>query len=72
MREGLKVGVPASAVSADLVETGQMVAGPFRCVSCGYGVTVYRALPICPMCGGTAWQPAGWRPSGRRSERPYL
>jgi rubrerythrin len=35
---------------------GEPAAGEFRCSECGYGVSVYRALPICPMCGGAAWE----------------
>jgi len=31
---------------------GAPAVGEFRCSECGYGVSVYRALPICPMCGG--------------------
>ena len=26
--------------------------GDYRCEECGYGVSVVRALPRCPMCGG--------------------
>ena len=36
---------------------GDVLQGDFRCVECGYGVTIYRALPVCPMCGGSAWRP---------------
>ena len=31
---------------------GARAKGGFRCRDCGYGVTVYRSLPTCPMCGG--------------------
>jgi lipopolysaccharide biosynthesis regulator YciM len=34
------------------------VRGDFRCMDCGYGVSVVRALPHCPMCGASAWEPA--------------
>jgi rubrerythrin len=27
----------------------------FRCASCGYGISVSGALPICPMCQTTDW-----------------
>lgn len=37
---------------------GESAAGEFRCSDCGYGVSVRQALPICPMCGGTAWEAA--------------
>ena len=36
--------------------TGTDVSGEFRCAECGYGALVRRALPLCPMCGGTVWQ----------------
>jgi rubrerythrin len=44
--------------------TGAAAEGEFRCRSCGYGVIVQRALPRCPMCGGTAWEQST-RPFGR-------
>jgi rubredoxin len=36
---------------------GEPAVGEFRCSECRYGVSVYRALPTCPMCGGTVWEP---------------
>jgi rubrerythrin len=62
----------AAAVSLDdsgFVEfsvTGTNVSGEFRCADCGYGAVVHRALPPCPMCGGTVWESRG------RLERPLL
>jgi rubrerythrin len=44
---------------ADYVEffaTGQSVLGHFRCSECNYGVAIQHELPLCPMCGGTAWE----------------
>jgi rubrerythrin len=41
---------------------GESVKGEFHCAECGYGVTVYRALPQCPMCGGTSWEQTSWSP----------
>lgn len=38
---------------------GTSVAGEFRCTDCGYGAVVHRALPPCPMCGGTIWECRG-------------
>jgi rubredoxin len=35
---------------------GAAARGEFRCTDCGYGVTVYRELPRCPMCGGDCWE----------------
>ena len=39
--------------------------GEFHCAECGYGVTVYRALPVCPMCGGGEWEQSAWSPLSR-------
>ena len=41
------------------------VKGEFHCSECGYGVTVYRALPVCPMCGGEEWEQSAWSPLSR-------
>jgi rubrerythrin len=35
---------------------GTEVSGEFRCADCGYGAVVQRALPHCPMCGGSVWE----------------
>jgi rubrerythrin len=47
------------------VSTGARVKGEFHCAECGYGVTVYRQLPRCPMCGGEQWEQSDWSPFGR-------
>ncbi len=47
-----------SAGYVEFAATGQAAAGEFQCAECGYGVAVQRALPLCPMCGGTAWERA--------------
>jgi rubrerythrin len=44
---------------------GARAKGEFRCMECGYGVTVYRSLPTCPMCQGAAWERVPWRPYTR-------
>jgi rubredoxin len=49
----------------DFRSTGDAVKGEFHCAECGYGVTVYRELPRCPMCGGTTWEQAPWSPFTR-------
>ena len=41
----------------DFAVTGTKISGEFRCSDCGYGAVVQRALPPCPMCGGTVWEP---------------
>lgn len=35
---------------------GEPVGGDFRCSECGYGVSVSRRLPRCPMCRGDVWE----------------
>jgi hypothetical protein len=32
------------------------------CSACGYGISVRRQAPACPMCQGTDWEPGRWRP----------
>lgn len=44
---------------------GEAVKGEFHCAECGYGVTVYRQLPVCPMCSGTIWEQVPWSPLTR-------
>ena len=64
MVEEQRSGRPA----ADFVQfwpTGVHVKGEFHCSECGYGVTIHRELPVCPMCGGEAWEPTTWSPFAR-------
>jgi hypothetical protein len=54
--------------SGDYVEfwsAGAAVTGEFHCSECGYGVTIFRALPVCPMCGCDAWEQTAWSPFTR-------
>jgi Zn finger protein HypA/HybF involved in hydrogenase expression len=44
---------------------GARAKGEFRCGGCSYGVTVYRSLPVCPMCHGTEWERVPWCPYTR-------
>jgi rubrerythrin len=39
------------------LRAGERAQGPFQCADCGYGVSVQTALPSCPMCAGTSWEP---------------
>ena len=41
---------------------GDGVKGEFHCSECGYGVTIFRTLPRCPMCGGQTWEQRAWSP----------
>ena len=50
---------------AALVPAGAPAKGEFRCPDCGYGVTVIRRLPPCPMCSGEQWRQAAWSPFTR-------
>ena len=43
------------------IEAGVPHRGDFECMSCGYGVSVWHALPRCPMCGAAEWTAAGRR-----------
>lgn len=44
---------------------GQSVKGEYHCSDCGYGVTIVRTLPLCPMCGGASWEQSAWSPFSR-------
>ncbi len=62
------------SVDGDYVEfliAGTPAVGAYHCSGCGYGVTVHAALPQCPMCAGTTWEPAEWSPLSRAA-RPLL
>jgi hypothetical protein len=50
--------------STAVLQTGTKVKGEYRCCGCGYGITVYRELPRCPMCGAGAWEQLLWSPFG--------
>ena len=51
-----------ATVARPALAAGTPIKGEFHCSSCGYGVTVYRELPRCPMCAGSEWEPARWSP----------
>ena len=44
----------------------------FVCTDCGYGITVRGEQPACPMCRGTSWEPAPWRPFTNSLEHATL
>lgn len=44
-------------VSAQVV-SGAVDPGDYVCADCGYGVSVSRSLPACPMCRGHGWRQA--------------
>lgn len=58
-----KVGATgARSPSGDLLEVGDEVSGSFRCAECDLYITSPKendgilVLPICSLCGGTAWR----------------
>ena len=65
MQEGTTRSDPREAGYVEFWATGANVTGEFHCAECGYGVTVYRELPQCPMCSGTAWEQTAWSPLTR-------
>jgi hypothetical protein len=44
---------------------GTPAKGEYHCSDCGYGVTVFRQLPVCPMCACKTWEQASWSPFAR-------
>ncbi len=47
------------------LEAGEPAKGEYHCSGCGYGVTVHRDLPACPMCAGRTWEQTAWSPLSR-------
>lgn len=41
---------------------GTLAKGCFRCIACGYAVTVCQSLPRCQRCGERLWERAEWSP----------
>ena len=65
MSELHPAGLEAGGDFVAFVEAGARVKGEFHCADCGYGVTVYRTLPTCPMCGCEHWEQSAWSPLTR-------
>jgi rubrerythrin len=58
--------------AAKQLVAGAEARGEYRCTGCGYGVTVYRQLPRCPMCGAEeAWEQLDWVPPFDEPLRPF-
>jgi rubredoxin len=51
---------------------GEPAKGEFHCSDCGYGVTVYRELPACPMCASISWEQVPWSPFTRVASSELL
>jgi rubredoxin len=69
MAQGMETTRPAGGDYVEFWVTGQPVKGEFHCSECGYGVTIVRALPLCPMCGGTSWEQSAWSPFTRAQQQ---
>lgn len=65
MLDQAREGAAGEGDHVEFVRAGTAVAGEYHCSSCGYGVTVHAALPACPMCAGTIWEPHAWSPFTR-------
>ena len=65
MTERMRVASTEAGGFVRFWSTGQAVKGEFHCAECSYGVTVYRELPRCPMCGGESWEQVPWSPFTR-------
>ena len=65
MAQGIETSGAATGDFVEFWPTGQAVKGEFHCSECGYGVTIVRVLPLCPMCGGTSWEQSPWSPFTR-------
>jgi rubrerythrin len=70
MTEGTETSQPAADEYVEFWLAGQAVKGEFHCADCGYGVTIVRELPVCPMCGGASWEQSAWSPFSRASRTP--
>ena len=51
--------------NVEFYTAGQHAKGEFHCAECAYGVTIFRELPRCPMCGCETWEQSTWSPFAR-------
>jgi rubrerythrin len=59
----MKLDVAVSEITERrLLPSGASVKGQFHCNECGYGITVTRELPRCPMCASEEWRQVAWTP----------
>ena len=62
MMEQVRESPPVDDGFVNFSSAGTSAKGEYHCAECGYGVTIFRALPLCPMCGGKTWEPSTWSP----------
>jgi rubrerythrin len=65
MRDVVAAGRTPGGDFVSFLTAGAQAKGEFHCAECGYGVTVYRTLPVCPMCGSSEWEQSAWSPLTR-------
>jgi rubrerythrin len=53
------IDVPRQESELRLV-AGAKAKGEYRCVGCGYGISISSKLPRCPMCGTESWEQLQW------------
>lgn len=58
--------LPRDGVS-EFLTAGDRALGEYHCAECGYGVSVRRVLPECPMCRGSQWEEPATSPYDRFS-----
>ena len=58
--------VRASGASPPAVVLGPVGRLSLRCAGCGYGAIASSKPPHCPMCLGSDWDFADWRPFSSR------
>ena len=68
MLQQAREGTGGEGDYVEFCATGTAAAGEYHCADCGYGVTVQSALPQCPMCSGTTWEPHTWSPFTRSTQ----
>lgn len=68
MAQGMDTSRAATDDYVEFWAAGQPVKGEFHCSECGYGVTIVRTLPLCPMCGYSSWEQSAWSPFTRAQQ----
>jgi rubrerythrin len=68
MTQGMETPRGTTGDYVEFLLAGQSVKGEFHCSECGYGVTIVRELPPCPMCGSASWEQAPWSPFTRAQQ----
>jgi hypothetical protein len=62
MIEQVRESPPVDDGFVKFLSAGTSAKGEYHCSDCGYGVTVFRVLPVCPMCSGKSWELSTWSP----------